>query len=299
LHRPEGLSHSAAAMDEFGNELEEIKREIVESRSLTIKTNNLVNALAADVKSIAKRFQGYERSLTWNSATAYAVFVGVVLFAGKFILDARVEAIKAQTKDTSDLAEKLDKDLKIIQSREEARTRAERRAAEYYALVASNKRRDLIEQYDEVSKLELSKTERLVFDAAIERAKNELSLIAYQTGLDHVRTQRWHEAEQAFRESLNYKSDAAHSPEARLELALTYRALGRQREAIPMLIELSESSSDKEVVDDATFVLAQCQVDIEAWNDAKTTMRTFIRRFPTSPRLNDIRAKLAEVQLYH
>jgi len=286
-------------MDEFGNELEEIKREIVESRSLTIKTNNLVNALAADVKSIAKRFQGYERSLTWNSATAYAVFVGIVLFAGKFILDARVDTIRAQTKDTHDLAEKLDKDLKLIQQREEARTRAERRSAEYYALVATNKRRELIDQYEEISRLELSKTERLVFDAAFEKAKNELSLIAYQTGLDHVRTQRWHEAEQAFRESLNYKSDAAHSPEARLELAITFRALGRQRDAIPMLIELSEASSDKEVVDDATFLLAQCQVDIEAWNDAKTTMRTFIRRFPSSPRLNDIRAKLAEVQLYH
>jgi TolA-binding protein len=286
-------------MDEFGNELEEIKREIVESRSLTIKTNNLVNALAADVKSIAKRFQGYERSLTWNSATAYAVFVAIVLFAGKVILDARVDTIRAQTKDTHDLADKLDKDLKIIQAREEARVRAERRAAEYYGLVSTNKRRDLIDQYEEVSHLELSKTERLVFDGALERAKNELSLIAYQTGLDHVRTQRWHEAEQAFRDSLNYKSDAAHSPEARLELALTLRALGRQREAIPMLIELSEASSDKEVVDDATFVLAQSQVDIEAWNDAKTTMRTFIRRFPTSPRLNEIRAKLAEVQLYH
>jgi len=284
-------------MDEYG--LEEIKREIVESRSLTIKTNNLVNALAADVKSIAKRFQGYERSLTWNSATAYAVFVGIVLFAGKFILDARVDTIRAQTKDTHDLAEKLDKDLKLIQQREEARTRAERRSAEYYALVATNKRRELIDQYEEISRLELSKTERLVFDAAFEKAKNELSLIAYQTGLDHVRTQRWHEAEQAFRESLNYKSDAAHSPEARLELAITFRALGRQRDAIPMLIELSEASSDKEVVDDATFLLAQCQVDIEAWNDAKTTMRTFIRRFPSSPRLNDIRAKLAEVQLYH
>lgn len=286
-------------MDEFGGELEEIKREIVESRSLTIKTNNLVNALAADVKSIAKRFQGYERSLTWNSATAYAVFVGIVLFAGKVILDARVETIRAQTKDTHDLSEKLEKDLKLVQAREEARTRAERRSAEYYSLVATNKRREIIDQYEEVSKLELSKTERLVFDAALEKAKNDLSLIAYQTGLDHVRTQRWHEAEQAFRESLNHKSDAAHSPEARLELSITLRALGRQREAIPMLIELSEASSDKEVVDDATFLLAQCQVDIEAWNDAKTTMRTFIRRFPSSPRLNDIRAKLAEVQLYH
>ena len=49
----------------------------------------------------------------------------------------------------------------------------------------------------------------------------------------------------------------------------------------------------------ATFLLAQCQLDIEAWNDAKTTMRTFIRRFPGSAHLNDVRAKLAEVQLYH
>jgi TolA-binding protein len=286
-------------MDEFGNELEEIKREIVESRSLTIKTNNLVNALAADVKSIAKRFQGYERRLTWNSATAYAVFVATVLFAGKVILDARVDAIRAQTKDTHDLADKADKELKILQQREEARTRSERRAAEYYGLIAAGKRREIIDQYDEVSHLELSRTERLVFEAALEKAKNELSLIAYQTGLDHVRTARWHEAEQAFRESLSEKGDAAHSAEARYELAVTLRALGRQRDAIPMLIELSESSSDKEVVDDATFLLAQCQVDIEAWNDAKTTLRTFIRRFPSSSHLLEARAKLAELQLYH
>jgi len=147
--------------------------------------------------------------------------------------------------------------------------------------------------------MELSRTERLVFDAALERAKNELSLIAYQTGLDHVRTARWHEAEQALRDSLSYKPDAAHSPEARYQLAVALRALGRQREAIPMLIELSEASADKEVIDDATFLLAQCQINIEAWNDAKTTLRTFIRRFPTSPHLNDSRAKLADIQLYH
>ena len=293
------MSNADEGMDEFGGDLEEIKREIVESRALTIKTNNLVNALAADVKSIAKRFQGYERRIVWNSATAYAVFVALVLFAGKVLFDARVDAIRAQTKDTRDLADKLEKDLKILQTREEARTRAERRAADYYGLVQSGKRREVIDQYDEVSHMELSRTERMVFDAALERAKNELSLIAYQTGLDHVRTARWHEAEQAFRDSLSYKPDAAHSPEARYQLSVTLRALGRQREAVPMLIELSEASADKEVIDDATFLLAQCQIDIEAWNDAKTTLRTFIRRFPTSPHLNDARAKLADIQLYH
>src|SRR5687768_11472933 len=104
-------------MDEFGNELEEVKREIVESRSLTIKTNNLVNALAADIKSIAKRQQGYERRLFWSSATAYVVVVGLILVVGKVVLDARVEAIRAQTKDTRDEVERQKKELKILQAR--------------------------------------------------------------------------------------------------------------------------------------------------------------------------------------
>ena len=64
-------------MDEY--ELQEIKREIVESRSLSIKTNNLVNALAADVKSIAKRHQMQERRLFVNGAAAYVVTIAVVL----------------------------------------------------------------------------------------------------------------------------------------------------------------------------------------------------------------------------
>ena len=56
-------------MHEVDDELREIKREIIESRGLVIKTNNLTNALSADIKSIAKRQQTYERRLSWNSAT--------------------------------------------------------------------------------------------------------------------------------------------------------------------------------------------------------------------------------------
>jgi len=287
------------AMDEFGSELEELRREVVESRALTIKTNNLVNALAADVKSVAKRFQGYERRLTWSSATAYGAFVAVTLLSGKVILDARVEVIRAQSADTRKLAERLEAEARAREARDEARGRAERRAVEYYALSVAGKRRELIEQHAEVAALELSKTERAVFDAAAERARSELSVAAYQAGLDHARTARWHEAEQSLRESLALKPDAAHAPEARYRLAHTLRALGRQRDAIPLLLELSEASADREVVDDASFLLAECQLDIEAWNDAKQSLRTFIRRFPSSPLLNDARGKLAEVQRYH
>ena len=89
-------------MHEVDDELREIKREIIESRGLVIKTNNLTNALSADIKSIAKRQQGYERRLAWNSATAYVVFVVVVFTALKFTVDARVDAIDATSKHLRD-----------------------------------------------------------------------------------------------------------------------------------------------------------------------------------------------------
>jgi TolA-binding protein len=284
-------------MDEF--DLEEIKREIVESRSLTIKTNNLVNALSADLKSIAKRQQSYERRIFFNSATAYVVTVAVLLVALKFAWDARVDAVRSEGKQTRDKVVQLEKELAQLQAREERALRASRRAAEYYDLIQQNQRKQVIEQFEEVASLPISKTERAVFGAAAERAKNELSLAAYQAGLEHIRAGRWHEAEQALLESLADKSDAAHSSQATFLLARAQRTLGKQREAIPLLMQLSEASADKEVLDEATLLLAQCQDDIQAYNDAKNTLRSFVRRFPSSPLLNEARAKLAELQLYH
>jgi TolA-binding protein len=284
-------------MDEI--ELEEIKREIVESRSLSIKTNNLINALAADLKSIAKRQQGYERRLFVNSATAYAVTIAVILLFVKLAWDVRLETVRDESRQSRERVGQLEKELKALQGREEARARLSRRAAEFYQLITLNKRRELLDGFSEIAKLDLTPTERSVFEAAVERARNELSLIAYQNGLDHARMGRYHEAQQALRESLRYKADAAHSPQANLELARSLVKLGLHREAIPILMQLSEVSADKDVMDEATLALALAQLDIQAWNDAKSTLRAFLRRFPSSAHINEAKAKLAQVQLFH
>ena len=284
-------------LDEY--ELEEIKREIVESRSLTIKTNNLVNALAADLKSIAKRQQASERQSLFKSATAYVVTIAVVFITLKFAWDARVAAIRAETQNQREKMEEMQEEFKAVQLRDEARTRANRKASQYYELIRQNKRREIVTGFEDVSRLPLTPTERAVFESAVERAKNELSIIAYQAGLDHARTGRWHEAQAQFRESLDYKSDAAHSPQATYQLARAMRALGRQREAIRLLQPLSEASADREVMDDATLLLAESQVEIQAWNDAKNTLRSFIRRFPNSPLILEAKGRLAKIQLLH
>ena len=111
-------------MNEY--ELEEIKREIVESRSLSIKSNNLVNALAADIKSIAKRQQGQERRAVFNSATAYVVTIAIVLLFVKLAWDIRLDAVRSEAEESKERIGQLEKEIKGLQGREEARGRSSR-----------------------------------------------------------------------------------------------------------------------------------------------------------------------------
>ncbi|MFO0739057.1 MAG: tetratricopeptide repeat protein [Labilithrix sp.] len=286
-------------VQEVDEELREIKREIIESRASVIKTNNLTNALSADIKSIAKRQQTYERRLSWNSATAYIVFVVVVFAALKLAWDARVDQIKAETEQRAQDNERLRKEQREAQKRDEDRARAESRAAQFYELIRAGKRAEIVEQWAQVQKEPLSKAEASMFADAVERARNDLAGQLYQQGMDKVRVQRWSDAATAFEESLKYKDDSAIGPSVRLGLSDAYRHLNRQKEAIPILTTLAENAVDKEVHDDALYLLAWCQMDTQAWNDAKNTWRSLIRRFPDSKFTAEAKLQLAQLNLTH
>lgn len=284
---------------EVDEELREIKREIIESRGLVIKTNNLTNALSADIKSIAKRQQGYERRITWNSAVAYIVFVVVVFAALKLAMDARIDQLKADAEAHGADNARLKKELRDLQEKDRERDAAEARAAQFYDLIRQGKRAELVEQWEQIKNQPLSKAEQVVFTDAVERARNELAAQLYQQGMDKARVQRWQEAATAFEQSMKYKDDSAIAPSVRLGLADAYRHLNKQKDAIPILTQLAENTVDKEVHDDALSLLAWCQMDVQAWNDAKNTWRTLIKRFPESRFTPEAKLQLAQLQLMH
>jgi len=269
-------------MHEVDDELRDIKREIIESRGLVIKTNNLTNALSADIKSIAKRQQGYERRLAWNSATAYVVFVIVVFAALKFAVDARVDAIDATSKHLRDENARMKQDLEETRSQLAARTAAELEAAKFYELVKDGRRVDVIKGWEAMKNKPLTKSEAQFFAEAVERAKVEQATTLYLVGLDSARLQRWQEAAAAFEESLKYDENATVSPQAKVELAAAYRKLHKQKDAVALLAPLVDQPIDREVLDDALEELAWCQTDMESYNDAKNTWRTLLRKFPDS-----------------
>lgn len=286
-------------MDQDGDELREIKREIVESRSLVIKTNHLSSSLSADLKSISKRQQAFEKRSIYTSIASYVLFVAALLFVVKVAWDARLDTDIDVKKRAEARAEKAEAAVKELEQRNAERLQAETSAANFYELVRTGKKRDVISAWDDVRKKPLSRAELAFLGDAVEGARAELSLDSYQAGLDHVRNGRWNEAALSLQESVDLLSDGSHSPSAKLELARVLRRLGRQRDSIPILTQLSESSANKEVLDDATLLLAECLIEIQAYNDAKAALRSFVRRFPDSPLLNDAKMALADLNLKH
>jgi TolA-binding protein len=280
-------------------DLLEIKREIVESRSLSIRTNNLVSALSADVKSISKRQLGYERRMTLHSTAAYVVTILVVLGLSKVALDAQVASVRAEARDQSSRIAELEADLRGREKREDQRETATREAGAIYNLIVNGNEKALLEKLPNALSLELSPVERRVFEDAGQRSRRSLAVTSYQAGIEHLNKSRFHEASVALRDAIELEFNSPYTPSAMYHLALAYRALGEQKKAIPLLLTLSESSGNAEILDEATLLLAECQIDAQLYTDAKGTLRQFIRRFEKSPLRLEARTRLSELELKH
>jgi TolA-binding protein len=72
------------------------------------------------------------------------------------------------------------------------------------------------------------------------------------------------------------------------------RHLGRQREAVVVLQAVADGNN-RDAADDAMLKMAQCQVDLQQFGEARTTLRNLLRRFPTGSAAQDARNYLFEL----
>lgn len=112
----------------------EIKREIVETHNLIIKTDNLVKNLAADIRQIQKKQEAYERKYIFNSVVAYVIFV-VIVFAGLYVaFDAKVGAERKEREIVEEKLKKSQADLDEVREKQAQFSRQARLAEQFLRL---------------------------------------------------------------------------------------------------------------------------------------------------------------------
>jgi TolA-binding protein len=282
-------------MRDADDEIREIKTEIIESRGLIIKTNNLTNSLAADIKSIARRQAGYERRFLWNSAVAYALFATLSFVGLKLWSDVRIDEMSSEKRELTRQAQGLRRDLEEETHRAEKREQAEVKAAAYYELIRKKEYAKVVEGYEDIRQEQLSKAEAEVFRDTEARFRLQLSTQAYQNALNLARTGRYAEAAETLKEAIALKDDGGHIPAAKLELGRDLLHLNRPAEAALLAQEVIDQNVDKEVQDDAAWLLSQCAEDLGNIDNARNALRLLLRRWPNSSLLPDARKRLNEL----
>lgn len=282
-------------MRDTDDEIREIKKEIIESRGLIIKTNNLTNSLAADIKSIAKRQAGYERRFNWNSAVAYVLFATLSFVGLKAWSDVRIHEIESEKTELTQEVEELRRDLAEETRRAEERARAEAKAAEYYDLIRKKKREKVVKGFDDIRETQLSNAELAFFRDTVDRFRTDLSVDAYQRGLGLMRTARYSEAAESFQEAMRLADEGAHIPDVKLNLGKALLRLGRPGEASVLAEEVFKQKEDRELQDDAAWLLSHCAEELGDLDEARDMVRTFIRRWPRSSRITDARKRMRDL----
>lgn len=284
-------------MRDNDEEIREIKKEIIESRGLIIKTSNLVNSLSADIKVIAKKQESYERRFFFNSGVAYILVAGLSFAGLKLASDARISEVETQKAALEAQLEDLKGDMAEESRRAEARARAELEAGRYYELIRAGKRELVVEGYEEINKLDLSRAERAAFRDTVDRFRAELAQAAYNAGVTSLRAGRFHDAVGKFEESLALKDEAAYVPELKYQMAEALRRMGRHSEAIVFARAVIDQNDDRELHDDAYFLLSLAAEEGGDLETARDALRTLTRRFPRSPFIRDARQKLRDLRL--
>ncbi len=277
-------------------EIREIKREIIESRGLVIKTNNLTSTLGSDIKTIAKRQAGYERKLTINSAVAYVLTIGVVFVGAYVASDQRARRYETQRQAVEQENHRLEAELEKVQTAQAVRSAALQKATKLGDLVARGERESFVEELASLDREQLSPLEIRYLEETSSRFKTELAMRSFQEGLEHSRAKRYGDAVTAFERSLGLQKSNGQTARVRLHLADALRLQGKRTEAIEVLRELLDSDLlDRELVAESRWNLALCFAETSKRDESRRELLYIMNKFPQSHWARIARVKLLEV----
>src|SRR6267143_2468612 len=181
-------------------DLSELRREVIESRNLVIKTDNLLKNLHAELKQMGRKQELFEKRHMTTSVAAYFLFaalatLGAFSFARSEIRGAREEsaANEARTKQ-------LTQEVETLRRAEGSRRDASEKAARAYDLLGSEKEGPgqtlAMDQALHADRQLLSRLEAKALDDRAAGMKAKMAQAALERGNATFRRNDWNAAAQ-------------------------------------------------------------------------------------------------------
>ncbi|MBL8949641.1 MAG: outer membrane protein assembly factor BamD [Myxococcaceae bacterium] len=177
--------------------LDDIRREVIESRNLVIKTDNLLKNLHAELKVVGKRQEDFAKRQWISSAVTYLGFLALCIAAGIFISNARVGAVAADRDKLEKQVAELTANVDRLKQEAQVAAAAEQRAAEVYKQMTTLTGDERLKAIDALAKLDTAKVSPFAQRALQDRAallRKEIGGGMFDRGIKAYHRNEWSNA---------------------------------------------------------------------------------------------------------
>lgn len=265
--------------------LEEIRREVVESRNMTIKTDNALKTLHAELKLVSSQQDAFQSRTWFSTGAAYVVFAalcvaGVVVISNTRAAGANAEKERLQ-KELTELTGTIDK----LKSDATTLSAAEQSALQVYRQMTTLPGEERLKGIDALQKIDqsrLSTFSKLVLQDRAALLRKEVGGAVLEKGKAAFRRQDWPETIAQLSRFLSMDPVPEDAIDASFYLGNAYFQSRKFDEAIKNLNRFADGDKKAKLRDFAMVMLMQSYDMTGAKDQAVATAKEAFTTYPSS-----------------
>ncbi len=247
--------------------LDELRKEVIETRNQAIKTDNQVKNLALDVKGFEKRFDRLERRTRLASVASMVIIAVVLAAAAGVVSSVHTQSVTKEAEEQLLSAQKTNDELQEQLTKTDSKL-AEQENIQSDQRIFSEKLTQIFDALDAKKSSDAEKVlETLDFEKLppllkrltkprLDTLRKNASSEAFQSGRSLLRKSQYKQAIAELRRSLRFVSRGKESEPSRYLLATALWSSRRFDEAETELSLLLESPSTPQLADELGYLLA-------------------------------------------
>jgi tetratricopeptide (TPR) repeat protein len=277
-------------------ELADIRREVIESRNLVIRTDNQLKTLHAEVKALGRKVDEASQRQRFASAAAYALFALLAVGAGVAVSSVRAavgaserERLSKQVAESKEALTGLQASMAAASSASAAATQALRMLDEG----PPGDRPKAVAALARVDQAHLTPLERSALRDRLEGVRHEVGSAAIAHGQKAIRQGDPQSAVEELTAFLALDPPEPDSLEAAFLLGTALAKSGKPAEAVPLLSRVVERDKRVRYREEAMALLALAYEQRGQAQKAAEVARAALDAAPGSPWAPAFRSRIA------
>ncbi|MEW6430963.1 MAG: tetratricopeptide repeat protein [Myxococcota bacterium] len=240
--------------------LDEIRREVIESRNMTIRTDNALKTLHAELKNVSNQQELFQRRTWFSTGAAYLVFSALCVAGVIALSGAKAAAATTEKERLEKQVVDLEKTVANLKAESAAQLAAEQSAMQVYKMMTTLPGEERLKGIDALARLDqakLSAFTRLVLADRAASLRREVGASILEKGKAAFRRQDWGEAASQLTRFLAMDPPEEDALEASFFLGNSLFQARKFDEAIKPLARFVEGDKRARTRDFAMVLLSQ------------------------------------------